>query len=228
MYLLFLCGGGSSKLTMNNMRVLSRSTLHLRMTMCTRWRSARSPIPHLLSIYRDLRTAKLPYRGGRGVRCARRVKCGWCLRRRGCQKKEKRGRIFIFVFIYSMRFCACCASNESAKKRTLASSLVCWLCASEESTVFLIVYAARELLLTTYQSYYQLPKCKRLLTVNSVTTLSTLYILCARLVLWIPLCVVARVAHMGMGPYPHGCRLSKIPFVICDACVMCAAPCCYD
>ena len=115
MYLLFLCGGGSSKLTMNNMRVLSRSTLHLRMTMCTRWRSARSPIPHLLSIYRDLRTAKLPYRGGRGVRCARRVKCGWCLRRRGCQKKEKRGRIFIFVFIYSMRFCACCASNESAK-----------------------------------------------------------------------------------------------------------------
>ena len=70
MYLLFLCGGGSSKLTMNNMRVLSRSTLHLRMTMCTRWRSARSPIPHLLSIYRDLRTAKLPYRGGRGVRKA--------------------------------------------------------------------------------------------------------------------------------------------------------------
>ena len=70
MYLLFLCGGGSSKLTMNNMRVLSRSTLHLRMTMCTRWRSARSPIPHLLSIYRDLRTAQLPYRGGRGVRKA--------------------------------------------------------------------------------------------------------------------------------------------------------------
>ena len=157
MYLLFLCGGGSSKLTMNNMRVLSRSTLHLRMTMCTRWRSARSPIPHLLSIYRDLRTAKLPYRGGRGVRCARRVKCGWCLRRRGCQKKEKRGRIFIFVFIYSMRFCACCASNESAKKRTLASSLVCWLCASEESTVFLKSNRIRCARVTTYYLPILLP-----------------------------------------------------------------------